>query len=70
MMWIDFVIIIVSFCLFAFMRILYNKTDREYRFAVLQNNKLAAKVYSACRIAIIVFSLILAGVILYVYVFQ
>lgn len=67
---IDIAIIGISVFLMLIMRFLVEKVKDEYYFAKRYDDNHAAKIYSICWIAIDVFSLLLSGVLMYVYVFQ
>lgn len=67
---IDIAIIGISVFLILAMRFLAGKVKDEYHFAKKYDDNHTAKIYSICWIAIDVFSLLLSGVLMYVYAFQ
>lgn len=70
-MWIDFVVIAISFILLFIMNFLAKRIKKEISWAEeCEDNKKAAKIYRITYILIQVMSFIFCGVLAYVYVFQ
>lgn len=67
---IDIAIIGISVFLMLAMRFLAEKVRDEYRSAKRYDDNHTAKIYFICWAAIDIFSLLLSGVLMYVYVFQ
>ena len=70
-MWIDIIIVAISLIILLVMNYLYKRLTCEINWLDgCEDSKKAIKLYSFCRIFIHIFSMILVGVLMYVYVFQ
>lgn len=70
-MWIDIIIIFVSFILLFIMYLLANYIKREMIWIRdCGDNERAVKIYKICLVLIYLFSFLFCGVLMYAYVFQ